>query len=460
MIERLSSGGGRLDEILDGGLPANAINLIIGLPGTGKTMLAQQYAFVNASTLRPALYMTTASEPLDKLIRYGQAMTFFDAGSVGSAVFYQDLGPVLQQHGLEAALGEIVSALRDRRPGFLVIDSFKALETYAADALEFRRFVVEFAGRLSAMPMNAFWVGEYDRDEIADRPEFAVADSIIALSSDRAGDRTLRSLQVIKLRGSDFRSGAHAYRLAADGLRVFPRLADAAIQADYDLSSRRLSTGNTALDEMLGGGLWPGSTTLVAGPSGSGKTLTALQFVRAGVSAGERGLLASLQENPTQLARVSRGYGWTLDENVELMFRSPVDVYIDEWVYDLLDAIERIGARRVAIDSLSDLRITSPDDIRFHEYIYSLIQRCSLHGITLLMTHEIHDLFGTSSIMESQISHLADNLVLLRYRAEDGAVERTATVLKTRASKHDPRMRRFEITEHGIGFVDEGPPVG
>ena len=137
------------------------------------------------------------------------------------------------------------------------------------------------------------------------------------------------------------------------------------------------------------------------------------------------------------------------------MYRSPVEVYIDEWVYGLLEAVDRTGARRIAIDSLTDLRITAPDAVRFHEYIYSLVQRCSRLGVTLLMTHEIHDLFGLSSVMESQISHLADNVVLLRYDIAHGAVERTAMVLKTRAGRHDPRLRRFEITDGGMVFEGE-----
>lgn len=461
MTDRLLSGRPNLDLILGGGLPANAINMVIGLPGSGKTMLAQQYVFNGATEARPALYFTTASEPLEKLIRYGQGLSFFDAGKIGSAVFYDDLGPILQADGLVAALDRIVAGLRDHRPGFLVIDSFKALETYAADALEFRRFVIDLAGRLSALPVSAFWVGEYHTDEVPHRPEFAVADSIIALGSDRKGDRTMRSLQILKLRGSDFLSGAHAYRLTPDGLRVFPRLADAPIQATYELSPVRLSTGLPELDEMLGGGLWPGSTTLVAGPSGSGKTLTGLHFLRAGVALGEPGIFASLQENPTQIGRVARGYGWDAAmRGIELMYRSPVDVYIDEWVYDLLQTIDRIGARRVVIDSLSDLRVTAPDQVRFHEYIYSLIQRCSHLGITMLMTHEIHELFGVTSILGSDVSHLADNLVLLRYTIGADTVERTAMVLKTRGSQHDPRLKHFVIAEDGVSFEAVPEMVG
>ena len=165
-----------------------------------------------------------------------------------------------------------------------------------------------------------------------------------------------------KLRGSDFRSGRHAYRLSEDGITVFPRLADPIRDDDYRLSEERISSGIAPLDRMLAEGYAPGSSTLVAGPSGAGKTLMGLHFIFSGAANGEPGVIATLQENPIQLQRVARGFGWSLDdERVAVMHRSPNDVYIDEWVYELLDLVETTGATRVMIDSLSDLQYATPD---------------------------------------------------------------------------------------------------
>ena len=166
MSERLLSGHSRLDGVLGGGLPKDAINMLIGLPGTGKTILAQQYLFANATLERPALYLATVSEPFDKILRYGQSLRFFDPEAVGRSVFYEDLGLALNERGLAGVLEQVTALIKERRPGIIVIDSFKALSAYA-EAAEFRRFLHDFAGHLSAFPASSFWIGEYGEEEIA-----------------------------------------------------------------------------------------------------------------------------------------------------------------------------------------------------------------------------------------------------------------------------------------------------
>ena len=459
MSERLPSGHSRLDAVLGGGLPTDAINMLIGLPGTGKTILAQQYVFANASPERPALYLATVSEPFEKILRYGQTLRFFDPEAVGRSVFYEDLGTALNERGLVGVLEQVSALIKERRPGMIVIDSFKALSAYA-DAVEFRRFLHDFAGHLSAFPASSFWLGEYGEDEIAAAPEFAVADAIISLATTRAAERESRSLRVLKLRGSEFAPGKHAYRLSADGIDVFPRLADEADITGYSLDGARHSSGIAALDEMLAEGYWPGASTLCAGPSGCGKTLMGLHFIFNGIRQGEPGVLATLQEHPTQLARIVKGFGWSAEEEgVELMYRSPVDIYTDEWVYDLLEAVERTGARRVVIDSLTDLQFASPDQTRFREYMYSLVQRFSRQGVSLFMTSELPDLFRVSSLSEFGVSHLSDNVVVLQYIRDGSTVRRALTVLKTRASRHEPEIREFKITREGILLGDPFDPT-
>lgn len=451
MIERFPSGDDRLDLVLGGGLPANALNMIIGLPGSGKTILAEQFMFHNASPERPGVYLSTVSEPLDKVLRYGQSLDFFDPEMIGTSVFFDDLGRVLNDGGLAAVLAHVRAHITKRNLRMTVIDSFKALSAYAASPQAFRQFLHELAGILTALPMSSFWIGEYGPAEIATAPEFAVADGILSLSTRRESERAIRHLQVLKLRGTGFMSGEHAYRIASDGLHIFPRLAETVPVEPYEPPSERISSGVAALDQMLADGYWPGASTMVAGPSGSGKTLMGLHFIFNGAAAGETGIVATLQENGTQLERIVNGFGWSLtSESVELMHRAPVDLYLDEWFYELLEVIEQSGARRIFIDSLGDLRRAAVDELRFREYLYSLLQRCAQQQISVMMSQETPGPFGAPRFSEPDVSHLSDNVILLQLVPDAAKLHRTLTVLKTRASRHEPEIREFTITPDGI----------
>ena len=413
---RLRSGHQPLDEVLGGGLPANGISIIMGLPGTGKTIIAQQYTFHNARPDRPAVYFSTLSEPLEKIVRFGQTLSFFDASAVGRSVFYEDLGQVASRDGLAAWAIMSPAVLKQRRPGLVVIDSFKALQALADSDAEFRQFLHQLAGRLTAFPAASLWVGEYGPGEAAMSPEFAVADAIVELAVVPLGQREKRFLHVRKLRGSGFLSGQHGYRLTAQGLHLFPRLADIPTVGDYLLGDHRITTGIPALDLMLDGGLWPGASTMVAGPSGAGKTLMGLHFIFGGAEHGEPGVIATLQENPTQLDRMLGGLGWPLaDPGVEVMYRSPVDIYIDEWVHDLLHAVERTGARRVLIDSLHGPADGGRGRHPLPRVHVLPAQRFSRQGISLLTTYETPDQFAAGRLAEFAVSHLADNVITLNY---------------------------------------------
>ena len=457
MIERLPSGNERLDEILNGGLLQNAINLIVGVPGSGKTILSQQFAFHNATVEKPALYLSTLSEPLDKILRFGETLKVFDHNAVEDGrVIYEDLGRVLGGEGLEHILGAIEGYLKELRPGIVVIDSFRAFAAVSHDTPEFRKFLYSLTRLLAASATTAVWNAPYTREQAMEAAEFAVADSIIALDIKLVGAREMRVLQVLKLRGSSYRSGEHAYRITESGFDVFPRLADVQDRSPYELSEKRSSTGIDALDKVLGeGGYWSGAATMVAGPSGIGKTLMGLHFLFRGASSGEPGVLATFQENETQLTRVAESFGWTFSgSGVHVLSRSVVDIYIDEWVYQLLDLIEQTGAKRIVIDSLPDVMIAAAEPVRFREWMFSLTQRLERAGISMMMIVEVPELFQLRRISEQGLSHLADNVVLLQFVQEGPELVRALTVLKTRAMHHHPVVHRYDITEKGFVLGD------
>jgi circadian clock protein KaiC len=457
LIERVPSGNDRLDLILNGGLLKNSINLIVGVPGSGKTILSQQVAFKNATAEHPALYLSTLSEPLDKILRFGETLKVFDREAVKAGrVVYEDLGQVLGNEGLDQILAAIEKYIKELHPGIVVIDSFRAFHAVSADATAFRRFLYGLTRLLSASATTAVWNAPYSREQAHEEAEFAVADGIIALDIKQMGAREVRVMQVLKLRGSSYRSGEHAYRITAEGFDVFPRLADAQDRDSYQLAPERSSTGIAALDKVLGeGGYWSGSTTMVAGPSGIGKTLMGLHFLFRGAESGEPGIHATFQENEAQLKRVAKSFGWSFEgSGVHILSRSVVDILIDEWVYQLLDLIEKTGARRIVIDSLPDVMVAAADPTRFREWMFSLTQRLARAGISMLMIVEVPELFQLRRISEQGLSHLADNVVLLQYVQEGPELARALTVLKTRAMHHHPVVHRYEITEKGFVLGD------
>jgi circadian clock protein KaiC len=454
-MDRLSTGNARLDGILGGGLVLNSITLVVGAPGTGKTLVAEQCAFANASVERPALYLPTVSEPLDKLLRYGQTLQYFDTQQVGRTVIYDELGSALADGGLAGVLDQVDALIKDHHPGIVVIDSFKALRAFADSEADFRRFLHQLAGRLGALAISSIWVGEYAADDAIVSPEFAVADTVINLSTKFTGERSARYLSVVKLRGSDFAPGDHSYRLSSRGLAVYPRLADTTDAPTFDASIERVSTGIPALDEALGDGYWSGSATLIAGPSGIGKTLMGLHFLYAGAARNEPGTLLTFQESRPQLSRIVEGFGWSLAHPaITVMDQSPVDAHIDALVYELLDGVRQTNSRRIVIDSLNDLMLGADDALRFREFCYSLVQRLLPSGVSVVFTLEVPDLFRITRLSELGISHIADNVVLLQHVYSGHTMKRALSVLKTRGASHESSVREFHITPQGIILGD------
>ena len=451
--ERMSSGNAEADYILGGGFPANSINIIMGHPGSGKTILAEQLIFHNADIDRPILYLTTLSEPLSKVVRYLQGFEFFDESKIGTQVIYEDVGPQLAKEGATALIPLLENAIRTIAPKVIVIDSFKAVHDLAPSIAERRRMVYEMTALLTAYGTTAFLLGEYTEEDILRFPEFAVADGIVELSRRRLGNRDERYFRVYKLRGSQYLEGAHAFRITDRGLDIYPRLVSPRMPEGYEPATERISTGVEGLDQMLDGGLWRGTTTLLAGPSGAGKTTIALQFALEGARQGEPTLYMNFQENPTQLIRTIRGLGVDLEQaqahGLDLVYASPVELQIDSIIVDMFRRIQQRGVRRLVIDALGDLASAASDQQRLHDYLYALVQHFAVSTITSVLNFETtgNSLQGHSTV--NPMSYLSDNVLLLTVEGEE-RTRRTLRVLKTRGSAHDTQVREVEISAAGL----------
>jgi circadian clock protein KaiC len=453
-MDRLSTGNRDLDHILGGGLPRHSLNVVMGLPGTGKTILAAQLAFANGTPERPVLYLTTLSEPLSKVIAYLQEMAFADVDRIGTDVRYQSLAEPLRDSGI-SMVDFVAGLIQEHRPSVVVIDSFKAMMELAPDARHWRTTVFDLASLLAAYNVTTLWVGEYAHDVVARLPEFAVADGIIELRRSQSGSRDDRFLQVIKLRGSGFRDGEHAFFISPTGLTVFPRLVGASREPGIELTPERLQTGITGLDAMIETGWLRGTSTLVIGPSGAGKTMLGLHFLRRGVTLGEAGLLVNFQESPRQLRRAMTSLGWDVaallgDKRLDVLYSSPVELQMDTIIQELLRRIEANGVRRIVIDALGDLQRAAGDRRRFSDYIYALTQELAVRRITSMLVLEgPGDPVAGRIDTDQDISDMSDNILLLSMSL-DSQLTRTIRIMKTRGSAHDGGRHVLRIGSEGI----------
>lgn len=452
--DKIATGCAGLDEVLFGGIPANTISVLMGAPGTGKTILAEQMAFANASAESPVLYLTTLSEPLEKFIAHGQRYGFFDAEKIGQSVFYEDLGLIVRERGITALAESVTELLVSYTPKFVFVDSFKALNELLTTPMEQRTVIYDLSSVLAAYDCTSFLIGEYSPEMMTELPEFAIADVVLHMIKLSTNVREQRFLRVEKLRGSNSLSGMHAFSIAQEGITLYPRLVTPDTFPSYDARIERVNTGITGLDGMIAEGFWRGSTTLIAGPTGSGKTIIGLHFIAQGARKGEPGLYVGLQENPTQLGRSMESFGWKPQEllnggGFELMYRSPVEVQLDSIATEIFQRVRAGTVKRVVIDALGDLERSSVDRQRFADFIYSLTQWFAARGVTCLMMYELTNLFEVHGISDQEISNMSDNIILLRF-TNDKDMERTIRVIKTRASAHDNREHTLRITKRGL----------
>ena len=458
-IKKLPSGVSGLDEVLGGGIPELSFNLIAGGPGTGKTTLAQQIMFAAASPERPALFVTILGEPPIKMLRYQQQFSFFDATRVAKCIRYLHLGGELQTAGLEQVLTAIINEVEATRPQLVFIDSFRAVARKAAETgqMELQSFVQRLSLHLTSWEATTFLVGEYEEAEADSNPIFTIADGIVWLSQVTSRNSIVRKVQVVKMRGQGQVPGLHTMKISETGLRVYPRLPnpDRPTPLPVDHGQRR-RTGVAGLDEMLGGGIPSGYSVMIVGPSGSGKTTLSTQFIREGIEHGEPGLIAVFEKRPDEYlttATHSEQLSQLVDSGMlKMLYLRPLDLSVDETLEEIARAVHAIGAKRVAIDSLSGFELALAPSFRddFRESLYRMVGALVRLGVTVVMTAELVESYTELRLSPHGISFLTDGIILQRYVELDGALRKLVCVVKMRGFDHAKEMKLYDIRPDGI----------
>jgi circadian clock protein KaiC len=466
-IRQLPTGVPGLDQILGGGLPEFSFNVIAGAPGAGKTTLAQQIMFSLAGPGRPALYFTVVGEPPLKMLRYQQQFSFFDVARVNESVRYVNLSQEMVTGSLEKLLARIVQEVETTSPGVVIVDSFRTVAQAAERAqngdLDLQHFVQQLAVRLTSWEATTFLVGEYQASETEQNPVFTVADGLLWLVQSLDRNSIVRKMQVMKMRGQAPIPGLHTFRITGDGVQVFPRVIVGAEEKSRPAAGgatrtprKRLSVGVKGLDDMLGGGIPAGYSVLLAGPSGSGKSVLASEFISDGARHDEPGIIAVFEKRPNEYSQDSpmgrRFDRLVRERKVGILQTRPLDLSIDEMLNEIVDAIRRLKARRVVIDSLSGFELALAPTFRedFRESLYRMVTVLTGMGITMMMTAEVEDSYTALRFSPHGTAFLTDAIIMQRYIELKGRLQRIMAVVKVRGSAHSKDMRAFEITEEGI----------
>jgi circadian clock protein KaiC len=454
---RVQTGIQGLDEILGGGLPSRRVHLVQGSPGAGKTTLALQFLLEGARRGERGLYISlseTREEVHAVAASHGWSLedvAIFEASRLGE----EDENTLFETSEVELGerMDDILSEVARVEPARLVVDSCTELRLLAHTPVRYRRQILALKHRLVEVNRTVLLLDNPSPGS-PDVLLQSLAHGVLTLEhfqSDVGGER--RRLSVTKMRGVAYRGGYHDYVIRTGGLVVFPRV----VAAEHRTGrvAEPFSSGIGALDELLGGGLDRGTSTLVLGPSGSGKSTFASMFARRAADRGERAALFVFDEaRETALARM-RGVGLGLDAHVaagrvEVTQVDPAQLSPGEFLHHVRAAVDAGGSRVVIIDSINGLLQAMPNESFLLLQLHELLMYLGQQGVLTVLVVAEHGVLGRPVAGPIDLSYLADTVILIRYFEAQGAMRKALSVMKKRTGGHEKTIREYEIGGAGI----------
>jgi circadian clock protein KaiC len=457
----MSSGIEGLDDILHGGLTANRMYLVEGIPGSGKTTLGMQFLAAGASRGESVLYVTlseSAEELRDIADSHHWTLTGINVRElIPSERSLESDDQYTVFHPSEVELTEttklLLADIEKLSPTRVVFDSLSELRLLSGNSLRYRRQILALKQFFSGRGCTVLLLDDLTATD-RDLQVQSISHGVIALDQlipEYGSDR--RRLRVVKFRGKVFRGGYHDYAIRTGGLEIFPRL----VAAEHRRESQNpvLSSGITSLDALLGGGIDYGTSTLLVGSPGTGKSTLASQFVCAAAESGRKAAMYIFDESVSTLLSRSTGMGIPLVKHLgtgalTIQPVDPAELSPGEFAHTVRRAVEHDGVKVIVIDSLNGYLNATPEERFLTTQLHELLSYLGQHGVATLIVGAHHGLIGSAMLTPVDASYLADSVVLLRYYEAHGEVHQAISVLKKRAGAHERSIREFRLTQDGI----------
>ncbi|MEA2753916.1 MAG: circadian clock protein KaiC [Aliidongia sp.] len=465
-LPRISTGSSGLDDILNGGIDANRLYLYEGQPGAGKTTIAMQFLLDGARRGETVLYITLSETQRELALvakRHGWSLDGVEIFELVPPETSLDPSRELTVlHPAEMELSETTKLVFDEvaalNPTRVVFDSLSEMRLLAQSPLRYRRQVLAlkhfFAGRNCTVVLL---------DDLSAQPNdlqlHSISHGVILfeqLALDYGAER--RRLRVVKMRGIKFRGGYHDFTIQKGGLAIYPRLV--AAEHHRDFIGEFTSSGNTELDDLLGGGLERGTNALLIGAAGVGKSSLALTYAISAVQRGEVAAIFAFDEGRGTLEARARTLGLPLQESLDsglLHFHQvdPAEMAPGEFAAVVRRTVETEKARLIVIDSLNGYLNAMPEERFLILQMHELLSYLGQQGVLTILILAQHGLVGPMDT-PLDLSYLSDAVLMLRYFEHAGTVRRALSVVKKRSGNHEHTIREFRLTSGGVKV---GPPL-
>jgi circadian clock protein KaiC len=460
-LPRAATGVAGLDEVLCGGLARNRLHLLEGSPGTGKTTIALQFLLNGAENGEAGIYISLAET--EEELKAGAAshgwgipesLEIFELVPPESVLDPEQQQSLLYSSDLELgeAIQRMLEAIERVAPKRVVIDSLSEIRLLAQNSLRYRRQILALKHYFARHQSTVIMLDDLTT-ESTDRAVHSIAHSVIhldQLAPIYGGER--RRLRVAKCRGQQFRSGYHDFVIGAGGVKVFPRLVAAEHRSSF--SGELVPSGIAEFDQLLGGGIAAGSSTLVLGPAGTGKSLLLLNYVAAAVARGERAAMFVFDEELGLLIARAKALGIDLEamrsaNKLVLEQMDAAELSPGEFSHRVREFVDRENIRVVVIDSLNGYQAAMPEEQFLILHLHELLQYLNRKGAATFLAIAQHGMIGDMK-QTIDVTYLADTVILLRYFEALGRVRRAISVVKKRTGSHEDTIRELQISGRGI----------